>query len=348
MSNTKQSKKEMNRPTAKEVYKETRDSKFGFSEQLFWFVFLTILSLSLAYLLPYSLICTLPLVIIPSFFAFTSVNAIKGTKNSEGVKFFRMYRAYFSQLFFGGYRVFIGFLKGLAVYVGISTVAMSIFLGTKPEYRELFEKALNAEDVNAVNQELMAFLTNPELEKSLYLITSITLLLAVIIFANHVLKHSIKMRRNLFTKSPIPTRQFFMVDRKVRKDNRKYILSIYVSCAWFIQLLVVLAGAGGILFSYFFLKDFDPFKAVIISMFLMFVVSMPFFNYISTMEDIIFVNLLQKYEQTFVTMTLEFLTKFKDKIGIQEEEAQKIQEMLEHQKKAMEESNKEDDKKDEK
>ena len=348
MNNTNQSKNETNKETIKSVFKETRESKFGFSEQLFWFVFLTILSLCLAYLWIYSLICTLPFVIVPSLFAFMSVNAIKGTKNSEGVTFFRMYKAYFTQLFFGGYRVFIGFLKGLAVYAGTGTIAMTIFLNTKPEYRELFEKALNAEDLNAVNSELMSLLTNPELEKTLYLITSITLLLAVIVFLNHIFKHSVKMRRNLFSKSPIPMRQFAMVDRKVRRDNRKFILGTYFSCAWFLQLLMLLACGGGIVFSFFFLKDFNAYKAVVISLFLMFVVAIPFFNYISTLEDIIFVNLLAKYEETFVTMTLEFLTKFKDKIGIQEEEAKKIQEMLESQKKAMEESKKEDNKKDEK
>ena len=348
MNNIQQSKNETNKSIFKTVFHETRKSRFGFSQQLFWFTFFTIISLILAYLLPYTLICTIPLVITPSFFAFMSVNATKGAKNADGVTFFKMYKAYFSQFFFGGYRLFIGFLKGLAVYAVSGSIATSIFLYTRPEYRELFNNALNAEDLNKVNEELMNFLANPELEKVMYLITSITLLLGAIMFVHHVLRHYVKMRRNLFVKAPIPMRQFVQVDRKVRKNNRKFILKTYISCSWFVKLLIVLAGASGIVISYFFLKDFDPLKAVTISMFLMFVVTIPFMNYLSTMEDFIFVHLLNIYEETFVTMTLEFLTRYKDKIGIEEAEAQKIQEMLESQKKAIEEAKENNNKNEEK
>ena len=347
-NNMPQSKKETNKSGFRSVVEETRKAKFGFSMQLFWFVFFTLLSLSLAYLFPFSLICTIPLVIVPSYFAFTSVNALKGTRNSEGITFFMMYKAYYSQLFFGGYRLFIGFLKALLTYVATGTITISIYLSFHAEYREIFNSALNATDVEKMNEELMAFLTTPGLQKHLYLITAITLLLAAFVFIHHILKHSVKMRRNLFSKSPIPMRQFVLVDRKVRKNNRKFLLKAYVTCAWFIKLILVLAGAGGVVFSYFFLKDFDPLQAVVISLFFMFVLVLPLLNYQSTLEDMIFVHFLDTYEETFVTMTLEFLTKFKDKIGIEEAEAQKIQDMLESQKKAMEESKEKDEKKDEK
>lgn len=348
MNNSTQSKKETNSTGFKNVLLETRKAKFGFSNQLFFFVFFTILSLCLAYLLPYSLILTIPFVIIPSYFAFTSVNAIKGTRNSEGVTFFKMYKAYFSQLFFGGYRLFIGLLKSIGIYVGTSAIAMAIFLNTNTEYKAILDKAVNSQDLAAMNEELMEFLEKPELSKTLYLITAITLLLAAFVFIHHVLKNSVKMRRNLFSRSPIPTRQFSLVDYRVRREHRKFIFKTYISCAWFVQLLLVLAGAGGMVFSYFFLKEFDPFKAVTISLFLMFVVTIPFLNYLSTMEDILFLNLMKIYEEAFVTMTLEFLAKYKDKIGIEDDEAKQILEMFEKQKKAIEEEKKNEEDNDKK
>lgn len=352
MSNTKQSKKETDRTIFQTVCIETKKAKLGFSSQLFWFVFLTILSFCLAYVLPYSLIVTLPFVIIPSFFAFTSMNIIKGTKNSEGVKFFNMFRAYFSQLFFGGYRVWIGVLKSFLTYFISSVVAYIAFdvavLSKNSEYQEILNNAMNSADVASVSNQLIDFLSKPEFTKFIFLTTSISLVLASIVFLNHLFKNSVKMRRNVFSKSPIPSRQFVLVDKQVRRKNRKFLLHTYISCAWFIQLLIVLAGAGGIVFSFFFLKELDPMHAVVISLFLMFLVTTPLLNYISTMEDVIFFNLSKQYEDTFVTMTLDFLTKFKDKIGIEEEEAKKLQEILEAQKKEMEEPKKDEDKKDEK
>lgn len=348
MNNIKQSKKETDKTTFQTVVKEYRDAKLGFSPQLFWFVFLTLLSLILAYLLPYSLIITIPLVILPSYFAFNSLNIIKDTKNSEGVKFWHMYRTYFSQLFFGGYRVWFGVLKAFIAYFVSTSIGFIIFditvLSKNAEYQEILKNSADASQMNEAVSELMDFLSKPEFSKMLFFITAIPLLIAAFFFIHHIAKNSIKMRRNIFSRTPIPIRQFSMVDRKVRKNNRKFLLHTYCSCAWFIKLVLVIAASGGIVFSYFFLKELNPIQAVVISLFLMFVVSIPFLNYISVLEDYLFFNFAKQYEDTFVTMTLEFLTKFKDKIGIEEEEAKKIQDILEAQKKEMEESEKENKK----
>ena len=66
------------------------------------------------------------------------------------------------------------------------------------------------------------------------------------------------------------------------------------------------------------------------------------------MEDILFLNLMKIYEEAFVTMTLEFLSKYKDKIGIEEDEAKQILEMFENQKKAIEEEKKNEEDNDKK
>ena len=136
------------------------------------------------------------------------------------------------------------------------------------------------------------------------------------------------MRRNLFSPNAIPTRQFNFVERKVRKDNRKFIFGSYIRTCWFIQVLIVLAGAGGVVLSFFFLKDFAPEQALVISLFLMFVVSLPFMNYISKVQDMLFFILMPVYEITFATLTMELVNKYKDKIGIKDEDLKKIEQLL--------------------
>ena len=333
--------KETNKISVKSVFQETVKSNYGFSTHLLIFALLTISSLVLAYLLPYSLIVTIPIVIIPSYFAFTSLNSIKGKKNSEGVGFFSMYRMYFSSIFFGGYRLLIGLLKTFLAYLISNTVIITIYdltVFSKSEEFKVFVEAFNNADSSSLMEIVDSFtdslLTNSALQKWLYLSLAISFVIAAFVFIHHVAKHSLKMKRNLFTKQIIPTRQFNFVDRRVRRDNRKFLLLTYTRTCWFIQLLLVLVASGGVVGSFFLLKDFTPERALVICLFLMFVVSLPFMNYVSKLQDMIFFTLGRKYEETFATLTLEFLTKYKEKIGLAEEEAKKIEEILTAQKEA--------------
>ena len=153
------------------------------------------------------------------------------------------------------------------------------------------------------------------------------------------------MKRNLFVANIIPAKQYNVVERQVRKDHRKFIWGTYIRTTWFIQLLILLVPAGGIVGSYFLLKEFQPAQAVIISMFLVFVFLLPFWNYISKLQEMMFVVLLPIYESTFATLTLEFISKYRDKIGIEEEDVKKIEELLNSMNKTNEkkEENKEDE-----
>ena len=354
MNNSNQSKvkteKRKGRITSKDVVQALKDEKLGFTPQLFYFVFFVLLSLMLAYILPYSLIITVPIVIIPSWFAYNSVTSLKGIKNAEKVTFFVMYKNYFSQFFFGGYRVIIGFLKSMLAYFVSSIVGFFIFdaavLSRSAEYQALIAQAQTATDLNALANDLMALLTGPQYSKVIFLISSISLALGSLVFIQHILKHSPKMRRNLFRKAPIPMKQFYLVDKEVRKCERKDIWGSYFSSSWFVQVIVILAMAGGITLSYFVLKEPDPFQAVTISLFIAFVLLLPLFNYISTLQTYIYFGLANKYEDKFVNMTLEFLTKFKDKIGLEESQAKELERILEEEKKNIQ--NSEDNNHDEK
>ena len=328
--------KEIKSLTFKEVLSETRKSRYGFSTHLLFFTLFTLLSLILAYVAPFSLIITIPLVIVPSYFAFTSMNAIKGKKNSENVSFFKMYRTYFSMLFFGGYRLLIGLLKAFLTYVVSNFIIILVYdltIFTKSEEFKAFMKLVEestdtASLTEAFDKFTNSVLNNPEIQKWLYLAATISTVLAILMLIHHIFKHSVKIKRNLFVPNAIPAKQFNIVERKVRKEHRKFIWGSYTRCAWFIQVLIILAAAGGIVGSFFFLKDFAPEQAVVITMFLIFLVMLPFMNHISKLQEMMFVVLLPVYESTFATFALEFITKYKEKIGIPEEDVKKIEEIL--------------------
>ena len=347
-------KKETDKLTFSNVIEELKISKYFFSPQLLYFSLFVILSLLIAYVLPSSLIITVPFVIVPSYFAFSATNSIKARKSSGGVGFFTMYKAYFTTIFFGGYRLIAGFFKALGIYLLSNFTFVTILEYTVfrkiPEYQNLVNVIQESGDVASISEAVENYSnvlsSNETLQKWIFLATVVSTLIGAITFIHHVMVQSLKMRRNIFVKQLIPVKQFNFVDKRVRKDNRGFLFSSYTRTCWFIQLLMVLAGAGGVALSYFFLKDLDVQNAVVISLFLMFLVALPFMNYISKVQDLLYFTLAEKYEETFATLTLEFLTKYKEKIGIAEEDAKKIEELLkmsQDQSKNKQEDKKEDD-----
>ena len=336
MSNTNSSKKEtmkVKEITLKSSWKSTREAKFGFSNQLFLFAFITIICLLIGYLVPFTLVLSFPFLIVPSYFACTSLNAIKDLPNGKGVGFFHMFKAYFSQFFFGGYRLLVGFLKALLTYFVSTIVIITIYdltiFADNAEYKALVDQLKNQDTMSALNSDLVDFFkNNGQISKYMLLATAIALVLGAIVYIDHIAKHSVKMRRNLFTKRLFPIRQFNFVEKRVRRDYLGEFVKTYFRTCWFIQLLIILAAGGGIVFSFFFLKEFDSMQAVVICLFLMFLVTLPFVNYISVVQDLIYCKYAQIYEDTFAKLTLEFLTKYKDKIGLAEEDAKKIEELL--------------------
>jgi len=347
-------KKETNKLTFRNVVDELKESHSTFSPQLLYFSLFVILSLLLAYVLPLSLIITLPFVIVPSYFAFTSTNSLSTLKTPEHPGFFTMFGAYFSSLFFGGYRLLIGLLKTLATYVASNFIILIIFdvtvFTSLPEYEALLKTLEEATDTATMTESIESFsnalIANEHIYKYILLSMAISAVLAAFMFIHHMMVHSLKIRRNLFRKQKMPIRQFHFVDRRVRKDNRSFLFGSYTRTCWFIQLLVVLVGVGGIVISYFFLEEFNVEHTLIISLFLMFLVSLPFLNYLSKVHDLLYFVLANTYEDTFATLTLEFLTKYKERIGIAEEDAKKIEEFLKMQKLENSE-NKEENKEDE-
>ena len=342
MSNLEQSKNETKKDkTTSSVFRtvlaETRKTSDGFSIELLYFSLFTIISLIIAYLVPFSLIVTVPFVIVPSYFAFTSMRAVKFQNKDVRPSFFKLFSLYFSQLFFGGYRLLVGFLKSLLVYLVVTTILFTIFEYSVflniPEFKAIVDKIATTNDYTSVLNEFDSFLLNNETIKGyVFIISSVALTCASIMFIHHIGKHSIKMKRNFFIKHAAPIKLLYVVDRRVRRDHFKDFLKIYFKGAWFIQLALLIAGSGGILLGYFFLRNQDVSSVSIISIFLMFLVAIPFMNYIAKLQEYLYFKYQKAYEDTFVKITLEMITKYKDKLEIEEKDLSELEQILkEHQ-----------------
>jgi len=353
MNNSKQSNESTKQDKkAESVVKSiSKQSQKGLSTSLFFFAFFTILSLIIAYLLPGSLIVTVPFVIIPSYFAFTSSEAMKTARNGQETNFFVAYKVYFSQLFNGGYRVFIGLLKSLLVYFLTNVALVTVFEYTVflkiPEFKKIVSKIGTTDNlVNVVEQYNNFLSTNDTVRGYMLLISSISVVAGAIMFIHHIAKHSPKMRRNILSKQPVPMRLFNLIEIRVKRKYGKRIFKYYLKGAWFIQLIIVLVGADGILISYFLLGGQDIGSVTIVPLFMMFVFALPFMNYISKMQDIIYTSLRYAYEDEYIAMSLEFINKYKDKIDIETKDLEELESLLKkEQEKNSEDKDKEDEEK---
>jgi len=340
MNNSNSSKKEtMKEETNKSIFKialeETLHSKNHFPTHLFIFVAVTLVSLIIAYIFPFSLVLTVPFVIIPAYFSYSSVQTVT-TKKHLPASFMVMFKHYFSRFFLGGYRLLTGFLKSFLGYLVTQTGLMLIFeplvFSKIDAYKALMNKYENSLNLEEFAKDYAVVIETSEMKKYLFIISLTALLVATCIFIQHIARNSIKMRRNLFIPEPFPMRTFTPIEKKVIKEHRKEWFKSYFYSTWFIQVLVILFGVGGGVFSFFFLKDYDYLSGYIIMLFAIMIVLLFFANYINNVQDAIYIKFMPTFEETYVNMTLEFISKYKDKINVSDEDLQKIQDFLNNKK----------------
>lgn len=332
---------------AKIAFRKTKASKKGLSMPLFWFSFFTLISLMIGYLEPTTLILTIPFVILPSFFAFLALNSMSKARPGDGIGFFFLFRKYFSQLFHGGFKVLIGLLKFVLFYfvsnLCLTVVYEEFFLKDSSEYEALLDSMTENINLNDLFKQYNDLInSNQEFQIALFLITSISILVGFIAFIDHIGKNCPKFNFNFFNKQPIPLRQFNIIDKETRRKNRSEFFKCYFCSTWFVHLLLVIGAAGGVSIGYFVLNGLNIGQTVIISLAIMFLLMLPFMNYLSKVFETIYFKFSKQYESTFVEMTLNLITKYRKQVGLSEEQAKEIEDMLEEQKQAFKEEDKGD------
>lgn len=338
MKNTKQLKKQANNQVSKSVFKEavlsTKMHKRGLSTPLCLFVLFTLLSLCLAYVSITSLIITVPLVIAPSYFAYYSTGTIDFKNKNETLSFFLLYKAYFSRLFNGSFRLIIGILKAFLVFVVVNSILFLILEATVfdaiPEYATLIENLNNGVETfsSALDKLNGIASTNEKFINSFFISNVASLAFATLEFIHHVAYSTIKLDFNLLRQAPVPMRGFHEVDKMVKKENRNTFFKEYFKATWFIDLLIFLAFCGAGVLEFYVLEGKITDYAFVLALAISVVLLLPFFNYLCEVFHILFARHKKAYEIDFTNLTLELLSKYQTKLGLDDKEANALKEFL--------------------
>lgn len=318
--------------------------KLGFKEALkrfkivslplSFFAVLTIGMLALGFYAPITLILTIPFIVIPSFFAVAAINTIAPNENThEALGFFIMFRAYFSQVFRGGYKVIIGLLKALLVSLLISTILTAILTSTviskDPSYIEL----ISITDPNQFAEAFNNFVAN---NKTFNNVMEITYMCSSFGFffmcIHHFAVHSFKYNYNFLSAIPLPMHDLNIINKEVMKKHRWSYLKEHYKAFWFIGLILLLGFAGGELLAYFVMQDINVAQIPVVGLFFALILGLFFIPYFLNASQQIFVNYRPLYVDTLIDLTKKSLEEMKKANQISEDKEKEVLKVIESQK----------------
>ena len=329
--------------------------KLGFKEALkrfkivslplSFFAVLTIGILALGFYVPITLVLTIPFIVIPSFFAVAAINTIAPNENThEALGFFIMFKAYFSQVFIGGYKVIIGILKALLAFLIVSVVLTAILTPTiiskDPGYIEL----LSITDPNQFADAFDNFVSNNETFNNVMNITYMCSSFGFFVMCiHHFAVHSFKYNYNFLSAIPLPMHDLNIINKEVMKKNRWSYLKEHYKALWFIGLILLLGFTGGELLAYFLMKDINVAQIPVVGLFFALILGLFFIPYFLNVSQQIFMNFRPLYVDTLINLTKKSLEEMKKANQISEDKEKEVLKVIESQKIDIENSNKDKD-----
>lgn len=322
----------------KTAFKMARERLVILSLPLAFFAILTFGVLMLSFFFPILLFVGVPFIVIPSFFAVAAINTISSNENvHEGIGFFIMFRAYFSQIFRGGYKVIFGFLKALLTYVVSSSILIAIFSATilnkDPEYIAFIEQINAITDPNQISQLLLNFVdTNQTFNTILFISDTVGSFLAFYIFMHHFSINSFKYNYNFTSKMPLPMQDLNLIFKDVLKRTRKDFYKEYYKSTWFLGLILIIGFAVGVLIPYFFINNIDVVQINTIGLGLSFTLLLFFVPYFVNVSNLIFAKYRPMYFETLIDLSKKSLEELKKNNAISEDKEKEILSVIESQK----------------
>lgn len=319
-------------------FKEAKKRYLILSLPLSFFALLTIGMLILGFFFPLTLFLTIPFVVIPSFFAVSAINTVANNNNAhEGLGFFVMFRAYFSQIFKGGYKVIIGLLKYLLTYI-VSAIILSLILSATvlskdPAYIELIHQFETVTDTAQLTQLLNDFINNNVTLNNLMIIISIiSVFLGSYFFLHHFAVNSLKYNYNFLSKFPIPVLDLNIVQKIFIKNNFKTFYKNYYKAFWFLGIVFASGYAGGSVLSYFFIPNIDMMQITVVGLFGGFIFLLFFIPYFLNASQLIFIEYRGSYFSILMDLSKESLQKMREAKTITEEKEKEVLKIIESQK----------------
>lgn len=322
----------------KESFKEAKSRFVILSLPLSFYALITVGILALGFFVPLTLIFTIPFIIIPCFFSVSAINSIAPNKNThEGIGFFIMFRAYFSQLFRGGYRVIFGLLKALLVFLASSAILSAILSATvlskDAGYLAFMEQIKSITDTNELTNALNNFINSNKTFNIILIITnSVSFFLGSYMFLHHFAVNSIKYNYNFVAKMPLPMQDLNLIFKLVLKKNRKEFYKQYYKAFWFLGLIFALGFAGGVLIPYFFIPNVDMVQLCVIGLFASFILLLFFIPYFLNASQLIFNNYKTAFVDTLIDLSKQSLEEMKKMQAISEDKEKEVLKIIESQK----------------
>lgn len=296
-----------------------------------------IICFALALFFPESLLLSVPFLVIPSIFAYMSINsAIDSELVSPTRAYFLLFKSYFSNHFRGSFRVIWSYLKSLLIFIAItivvSIVGVTIIYSVDKEFVRQFISLSSSLSTNEGLNELQELMFN---NRNFSMLIKLTTYLAegagFIVFLHFVLSESEKCYFNLLGTAPVFARDLNIIFKAFIKKNRKQYAKDHFKGTWFLLLLLILGFSSGILLGEFVIKQSQSVN-VVFGYFMSLVFILPFIPYYFDFTLILFKKYHQAFINTFVELSIESLNELKKKQDISEEKEKEILGLLDEQK----------------
>lgn len=330
----------------KTAFKESKKRFVIISLPLSFFALITIGVLVLGFFAPFTLLLTVPFIVIPSFFSIAAINCIALNKNThEGLGFFIMFRAYFSSFFRGGYKVILGLLKFLlALLISsliISIILVNTILVKDPGYVEFINQMNTITDPNALVDLMNNFFeTNQAFQEVIYLGYILSFFVAFIVFLHHFSVNHFKYNYNFEAKMPLPIQDLNLISKEVIRANRKDFYKSYYNLNWFLLVIAIIGYLAGSLLSFFFVKNIDMTQAAIVGLFGAFILLLLFIPYYLCGSELQFSGFKKDFLNKLIELSMKSLEEMKKARNISEEKEQEVIKFLNDQKELEEKDDK--------
>lgn len=319
-------------------FKEARKRFVIVSLPLSFFALLTIGVLLLGFFAPISLVLTVPFIVVPSFFSVAAINTIANNPNThESYGFFIMFRAYFSQIFRGGYKVIIGFLKSLLVFmitaIILSLLLTNLILNKDPAYVDFINKVNMMTDANQILDEVNNFMnTNNNFKVVINVVSMSSMCTGLYMFIHHFAVNSIKYNYNFVATIPLPMSDLNVIFKHVLHKTKGKFYAQYYKAFWFLGIILIGGFAAGALLPFFFAENITTAQICITGIIGSFAVLLFFLPYFLNASQQMFLTQRNLYVDVLIDLSRKSLEEMKKNQAISEEKEKEIMSVIESQK----------------
>ncbi|MCH5171889.1 MAG: hypothetical protein J1F31_03555 [Erysipelotrichales bacterium] len=221
---------------------------------LFGFLMLTLLTVLLDYLLPFSTIILFPFFILPYFIAMQMMLIQIDVQEFNNKTFYRLFRIGLSPLIKMSFGTLINVLLAILIYYLVNQVSIIVFV-LLPQNSGLITQLIESMEIEGITFKEMydifyGFIQNSESWKQMIFIsTSIAYGAGFMFFIYRMLHNSLYALCK--TSASLPSGRNKPVFKEVFKKYSRYYYKTYYKHEWYKVALVPIFYAGGVLLAYY-------------------------------------------------------------------------------------------------